>query len=233
MRFSALLIILALLGAAPAMAQVQPQPGGGDPRIQWVDFVPEQVVLLEVAPGYQITVQLAADERIESIAVGDGSAWQVTASQSGDHLFVKPLQGGVATNMTVITSNRLYAFDLVPLSAPSYSMPYAVQFRYASDPPLAEEEAGAVSVAARYKLSGDRALRPAAISDDGQHTYIEWPREAALPAVYVLDEHGREVLPNGAMRGDAYVIDSVHSRLIFRLDRDVAHARRITPEAGG
>jgi type IV secretion system protein VirB9 len=226
-----MLLVAGLLTAGPALGQVQPQPGSGDPRIQWIDYAPEQVVMLEVAPGYQITVQLAADERIESVAVGDSSAWQVTASANGDHLFVKPLQGGVPTNMTVITSNRLYAFDLVPLPAPSYSMPYAVQFRYASREAQAQEERGAPVLTARYKLSGDRELRPSAISDDGEHTYIEWPDDAALPAVYVLDEHGREVLPNGAMRGEAYVLDSVHSKLIFRLDKDVARARRIVPEA--
>lgn len=224
-------VLLSLTIAAPAAGQVQPQPGSGDPRIQWINYVPQQVVLIEAAPGYQVTVQLAADEQIESIAVGDSSAWQVTASQTGDYLFVKPLQGGVSTNMTVITSSRLYAFDLAALSAPSYSMPYAVQFRYASDQPPAEKHISPAEIEGRYNLSGDHALRPSTIGDDGQHTYIEWPEGAALPAVYALDEHGRELLPNGAMRGDTYVVDSVHPRLIFRLDKNVARARRVSSEA--
>ena len=53
----------------------------------------DQVVPLEVAPGYQLMLEFAPDERIESVAVGDSGAWQVTPNRSGDRVFVKPLQG--------------------------------------------------------------------------------------------------------------------------------------------
>ena len=86
-------------------------------------------------------------------------------------------------------------------------------------------------VAGRYRLSGARALRPSRISDDGIHTYIEWPREAALPAVYSLDERGQESLVNGMMRDDLFVIDAVVRRLVFRIDRDVARAERVPERA--
>ena len=212
----------------PVAAQVRPQPGAGDPHLQTVEYKADQVVLIEVALGYQTTLQLAPDEKIESIAVGDSSAWQVTASRSGDHIFIKPLQQGVGTNMTVITSNRLYAFDLAPLFGPTPTMAYTIQFRYA--PQAAAGEAAVATELGRYKLSGARALRPSAIDDDGQHTHIEWPAEAALPAIYVLDDAGRETLANGAMRDGLYVIDSVNRHLIFRIDRQTARAERAVPK---
>ena len=65
---------LLLLAAPTALAQVRPQPGPGDPRVQTVMFAPDQVVQLQAAPGYQITVALNPDERIESIALGDSAA---------------------------------------------------------------------------------------------------------------------------------------------------------------
>ena len=83
----------AALASAPLAAQVRPQPGAGDPRIQTVEYDPNQVVQIQAAPGYQVTLEFGSDEQIENVAVGDSGAWQVTANRSGGHLFVKPLQG--------------------------------------------------------------------------------------------------------------------------------------------
>ena len=44
-------------------------------------YDPQQVVLLQVAAGYQLTLAFAPDERIESVAVGDSGAWQVTPNR--------------------------------------------------------------------------------------------------------------------------------------------------------
>ncbi len=226
-------ILLAALAALPAplAAQVQPQPGAGDPRIQAVDYDPDQVVILYGAPGYQVTVEFGPDEQIENVAVGDSGAWQVTPNRRGDHLFVKPVQSGVATNMTVVTSVRVYLFELSPLYGPSSEMAYRVRFQYpAADSDSVADEAPLAAVEGRYRLDGTRALRPSRISDDGRHTYIEWPPDRALPAVYAVDPDGQESLVNGAMRDDRFVIDGVARRLVFRIDRDVATAERVAPK---
>lgn len=223
------LLLAASVVAAPALAQRRPQPGSGDPRIQTVDYAADQVVVLEAAPGYQLTLELAPDEQIENVAVGDSGAWQVTANRRGDRLFIKALQGGVTTNMAVITNARLYAIDLVPLHGPSSEMAYTVRFRYpepGEDQAAAEEDVAERPVEGRYRLSGDRRLRPSRIGDDGHQTFIEWPREAAIPAVYGLDREGNETIVNGMMREDVFVIDSVLQRLVFRIDRRSARAVR-------
>lgn len=214
----------------PLAAQVRPQaPAGGDPRVQSVEYRADQVVSLDVAPGYQLMLEFAPDERIESVAVGDSAAWQVTPNRGGDRVFVKPLQS-LPSNLTVVTSARLYTFELNPLFGPSPEMAYVVRFTY---PAVAAEtaDAGPATLAGRYRLSGARALRPSRISDDGNHTYIEWPRDRALPAVYALDERGQEELVNGMMRDDLYVIDAVVPRLVFRIDSDVARAERVAERA--
>lgn len=226
MRRVALLMLLAALVPAPLAAQVLPQPGAGDPRLQTVEYNADQVVQLRAAPGYQVTVELNPDERIESLAVGDADAWQVTANRRGDHFFVKPLRGGVATNMTLVTSVRLYAFDLVPGSAGE--MPYTLRFRYPGEGKidLTEEDVAALGTG-RYRVSGASALRPSAISDDGRRTFIEWPADVALPAVYAVNARGQEELVNGNMRDGLYVIDSVVPHLVFRIDSAVARAKRL------
>jgi type IV secretion system protein VirB9 len=214
------------LTATPLGAQVRPRPGAGDPHIQSVDYAPEQVVLLQGASGYQITVELSPDEQVENVAVGDSGAWQVTANRRGDRLFVKALVGGVSTNMTVITNVRTYVFELGPVSN-SGDMAYTVRFRYPPAAPGPEHEAGTADGEGRYRLGGDKALRPSEISDDGTHTYIRWPLDRPLPAVYAIGDGGKLMLVNGMMRDDVFVIDSVSGKLVFRIDGDTATATRL------
>jgi type IV secretion system protein VirB9 len=208
---------------APAFAAPEQPPPTLGSRIQSIEYRSDQVIPIQVAPGYQLMVEFAADERIESVAVGDSSAWQVTPNHGGDRLFIKPLQSGLATNLTVVTSARTYTFDLNP---GSIDAPYVLRFTY----PGANETAEADPVGAvegRYRLSGARSLRPSRISDDGVHTYIEWPRESSIPAIYAVDERGEESIVNGMMRDDLFVIDAVVRRLVFRIDRHVARAERV------
>jgi len=216
----------AALASAPLAAQVRPQAlPGGDPRIQSVGYAANQVVLLEGAPGYQVTLELSPDERAENIALGDSSAWQVTANRRGDLLFIKALVGGIPTNMTVITNVRTYNFELIPAS--SSAMAYSVRFDYPPPPAVVEEDLADAAAEGRYRLGGDKALRPSEISDDGVHTYIRWPRDRALPAVYAVTENGQEMLVNGMMRqDDLFVIDSISRKLVFRIDGNVATATR-------
>jgi type IV secretion system protein VirB9 len=235
-RLTALAATLAFAASA-ASAQLQPHPAGGDPRLQVVDYSEGQVVQLRGAPGYQLMVELSPDEQIRNVAIGDSTAWQVSANKDGDRLFLKPVEPDHPTNMTVVTSVRTYTFDLLATAAGS-DAPYTVQFRYPAAAPSPRDTAYVdVSAASRrisrYKLSGDRLLRPASVTDDGQHTYISWPRGSPIPAVYAPDRSGTETLLNGMMgTDDIYVVDGAPQRLIFRIDRNVARADRVDPRKG-
>ncbi|MGA9581100.1 MAG: TrbG/VirB9 family P-type conjugative transfer protein [Allosphingosinicella sp.] len=222
---SFLFLAVAALASAPLAAQVRPQPeAGGDPRFQSVPYAPNQIVMLEGAPGYQVTLELSPDEKAETIALGDSAAWQVTANRRGDLLFIKAISGA-ATNMTVITNVRTYNFDL-SAGSPS-SMAYTVRFTYPPPPAPPEEDLADPAAEGRYRLGGDKALRPSEISDDGVHTYIRWPKDRALPAVYAVTDGGQEMLVNGMMReDDLFVIDSVTRKLVFRIDGNTATATR-------
>ena len=225
--------LLSILAASRALGQVAPQPGGGDAHLQVVNYDAGQIVQLRGAPGYQLMVELSPDEQVQTVAVGDSAAWQVSLSKSGDRLFVKPVQADVPTNMTVVTSVRVYNFELMPLSGPAPDMPYTVQFQYPT-PRSSAPDGQFVDVSAasrrlsKYRISGDRALRPISVSDDGERTYISWAKGGPIPAVYALDQLGREILTNGMMTpDDVYVVDGAPRRLSFRIDHNVARAERI------
>ena len=238
------LAFLAAAGAAPAQ---MPWMGGGDARIQAIEYRNNQVVRIRAAQGYQVTIELASDEHIVSVALGDMGAWQVSANKAGNLLFVKPLQADVPTNMTVVTDVRTYNFELVGVAEPAGDLPFTVRFLYPSGSPAIPPMGAALMngmpgmagmpgspttpAVADYKLHGDKSLFPKAMSDDGTRTYIDWPPDGPLPAVYSLDGDGRETLVNGNMRGKLFVIDEVDRQLVFRIDRRRARAVRVLNKA--
>jgi type IV secretion system protein VirB9 len=172
---------------------------------------------------------------VKDVAIGDSADWEVSVNKEGNRLFLKAVQPGGATNMTVVTSIRTYNFDLEALGQPSADMPYTLVFRYPR-PKAEPDDAQYVDVSAitrrlsRYRLSGNRELRPTSISEDGKHTYISWPSSAPIPAIYAVDQSGKEVLVNGMMgTDDVYVVDGAPRLLTFRIDRAVASAERVLP----
>ncbi|MFD1105169.1 TrbG/VirB9 family P-type conjugative transfer protein [Sphingobium olei] len=82
-------------------------------------------------------------------------------------------------------------------------------------------------VVGRYQMKGDMALRPTALSDDGEKTYIEWRPDQPLPAVFAIDARGREEMVDGYMRGSIFTIDRIYSRLRFRIDKAEVTVRRM------
>lgn len=228
-----LLSLVLLATAAPA--QVRPQPGSGDPRIQTIDYLPDQIVLIEGTPGYQVTIELAPDEQIQSIALGDSSAWQASTGKGGSRLYITPSGSGGNTNLTVVTDARTYRFELATGSSDLALTPYEVRFRYPASaeyrgPAQLPQQRKEDAVVGLYRLKGDQSLYPQSMSDDGRRTAIDWPPDAALPAVFGIDKRGRELVLNGNMREGVYVIDSVYQRLLFRIDRHIVRAERFIPK---
>lgn len=219
-------LLLAALLALPAAAQIDPQPIGIDPAIQSVTYAEGQVVRLAAAPGYQLTVEISADETIENIALGDGTAWQVSPSRRGDRLFIKPLQYGVTTNMTVVTGTRTYLFELTPSNHGGAGAAQIIRFAYPEPTPVSTPPDEQRIDQGLYKLTGTRALYPSAISEDGRRTYMQWHEDAMLPAIYIVDELGQEKLVDAMMRDGILTIDQVVPRLVFRLDGKFARAVR-------
>lgn len=222
-RAAALLAIT--LVALPAMAQVDPVPIGIDASIQAVTYAEGKVVRLSATPGYQLTVEISADETIENIALGDSSAWQVAPSRRRDRIFIKPLQYGITTNMTVVTGTRTYLFELVPSSG-SGSDAQIVRFVYPEPTPVSTPPDEQRVDQGLYKLTGTRELFPSAISEDGIRTFMQWDADATLPAVYTVDELGQEKLVDAMMRDGILTIDEVVPHLVFRLDGKLARAVR-------
>jgi type IV secretion system protein VirB9 len=188
-----------------------------DPRIRILPYDPDRVVLLTGVYGYELMIQFAADERIENVAIGDGTAWQVTPNKSADLLFLKPFDPAADTNMTVVTDKRSYLFQLTarPISrVKPGDLTYLVRFTYppepkaaiiAPPPPPAPPERRNIA----YTYTGARELVPSEVFDDGRFTYFKWPESASAPAVFLLSKEGGENLVNSSFRDGYLVVEQV------------------------
>ena len=232
------LAALALLSCTGAVAAT-------DNRIRSVAYDPEQIVRILGKTGIQSTIEFGAGERIENVAVGDSSAWQITPNRRASLLFVKPLASRSRTNMTVVTDKHTYMFDLVA-GEKSAAPVYALKFSYPNDkkiepvkpvPQVAATTRPPATVTADklhfdWKSKGNERLLPARVFDDGTAVYLAWDRATPLPAILTQNEDRKEGPVNYQLRGDYIVISPVPANLVLRYGRKSATlwpTRRIVP----
>ena len=219
-----LVALILLMLTVPAQAQMSPNA-----HVQTVFWDPDQVINITGAPGWQIMLEFAADERIENVAIGDALAWQVTPNKRARNLFLKPLLKNAQTNMTVITDRRRYVFalDTGPRRA---STPWVVRFEYPPPPFVLTAETiveqRAVVENYSYVKSGDAGLLPARIWDDGLMTYFEFAENVSLPAIFIGKPGKDEALVNSTMRGRTVVIQQLAAAFTLRDGKRVATVRR-------
>ncbi|MFY9589845.1 TrbG/VirB9 family P-type conjugative transfer protein [Rickettsia endosymbiont of Halotydeus destructor] len=81
-----------------------------DNRIRTYIYNPNEVYKLGLHFGFQSHIEFAKNEEIQTIVLGDNYAWKITSL--ANRLFIKPLEKGIYTNMTIITNKRTYEFDI-------------------------------------------------------------------------------------------------------------------------
>jgi len=177
-------------------------------------------------------------------------------------LVVKPTACDLTTNLVVSTDRRVYELVLSSpacradeLASLNPELPYTtlVRFYYPDDlvrtwtereqleqarlladarslTPLAADP---TELSFRYTVSGRRfPWRPEQVFDDGRHTYIKLPREAArhpAPVLFLLQDDGSTAVLNYAERAGFLVADRVVDRALLVLgDRKERRELRIT-----
>jgi type IV secretion system protein VirB9 len=218
---------LLLLAAVPgAQAAESPRPGIADPRLQSIDYDPDQVVELQGVMGNQLMIEFGPGERLENVAIGDALGWQVTPNKRADLLFVKPLDPKSVTNMTVVTNLRRYAFEMrvIPKKL-SLRAPYRLRFIYPAPaiaaPVQPPPEKPPEVVNTDYVVTGAPGNQPLRIFDDGHMVYFEWPRDAAVPAVFAQAADKSESLVNYVVRGPYIVVQQLSPRFVLRNGRQI------------
>lgn len=227
----ALALAAASLVLAPAArAAEHPLPGLTDARIRNVFYNPDDVVDLTGYLGFQTMIEFGPDERIENVSVGDATAWQITPNKRATLLFLKPLEVAAPTNMTVVTDQRSYAFELSVRRTRSprpADVAYVIRFTYPPPPRAAVARAAPPPPVAptprntAYTYTGSRASLPSVVFDDGRFTYFRWPETVSVPALFLVSRDGTESLANYSERGGYQVVEQVAPRFVLRNGKDV------------
>ncbi|VWX54782.1 TrbG/VirB9 family P-type conjugative transfer protein [Novosphingobium sp. 9U] len=240
-----------LLAATGLVALAQPALAADDRLIQHM-YAENEVVRIDGRPGVQATITFGEGEAIENVAVGDSAAWQITPNKRADVLFVKPLEGGARTNMTVVTDRHTYFFDLV--ASPKAKPVYLLRFTYRDAPKKgapagpalasltsAEQavltgepaEAGVDPAALNFafRTKGDARILPSRMYDDGNATYLLWGEKSEVPAILVQNEKGEVGPVNYSVRGRTIVVEDVPRMILLRSGKSQATIENQRPAA--
>lgn len=216
-----------------------PAPGKYDRRVKSVNYNPDQVFKIIGHYGFSTHIQFADGENITNVALGDQAAWHVVPLNN--HLFLKPKENQPETNMTVITTHRVYTFELNAHWSKSGAKPrpndmfFQVKFEYPMEKKQADlerlkmaelekrMEADSKPSAFNYNYwaQGDTSLQPLKAYDDGRFTYITFNKNTDMPAVYIENGDGSESLVNTHVEGNTIVVHKIANTLVLRNGKSV------------
>lgn len=169
------------------------------------------------APGFISDVQLKPGEQITGITIGDAISWSVETRLAADktwHVYIKPLQLGVVTNMIINTDSHYYSLRLIADEdySPVVSWTYPGEAREEYSPQGISMEVESVQdINFDYRISGKYSWTPESVFDDGFKTYLVLPAGKAARHTPVIFQKRGDVLLNMDYRivNDTIIIDRV------------------------
>lgn len=221
-------LVLALAFAVPGFIQAAVLPKGTqyDNRVRYVQYNPDDVVVVKIKMGYSTVIQLEDGEHLNSpeaaLGIGDSNAWAVAVREN--NIIIKPKADFPETNMNIISNRRVYALDLVEAKS-TKDVSFFVRFEYPKppevvkvvEPPKPPCSDGPQNFL--YYKYGDGDLSPSQVWDDGKFTCFRYPNNMPLPAIYkyVPDSELKEAMVNFNMVGDTVVVQTTANEFRLRL----------------
>jgi type IV secretion system protein VirB9 len=231
----AYLIITIQAHAKTNKAIIYPEPMAHNDKIVTYIYRPDYIYNYVGTYEYQAHIKLQAGETVSTIAMGNTSGWEIV--ESGNRIFLRPLNKYAKTNMTLITNRRLYQFLLDAKSVESMNDPavfFEARFSYPEDlsnftvlqtePDVEEiikEDAEELLYNYNYSISGPDKIVPVKVFDDGEFTYFEFSnKHTEIPAIFYVDTDGYEGLVNYRVEGDYIIIERLAEMFTLRHGTD-------------
>lgn len=210
-------------------------------RLLTLPYEENQVVKIWGRFGYTTSVVFGADEKIQSVAIGYPEAWEVT--QLGNRLVVKPRARNGQTNLTVVTSQHTYYFELEIAEGKNLrDVRHAIRFTYGPSTEDLSRQLGVLQqIAAQqaiitrleqglqerganrnYTYQGSPDVAPFEAWDDGRFTYFRFADNQDMPAIYAVDKQGQESLVNFTVEGNLTIVKSTGRQFRLRRGADAA-----------
>ena len=234
-----LIMVCCLFNASAGFANQLPRGLATDSRIKIVAYNQDNVVTVHCSHFVSTAIYFDKNEMIMHVDMGDPLAWKTSPSKDTPYvLFVEPQLPQSDTNMTIITNKRTYQFHLLTNmgdTAHSKNVIFALQFKYPEEEKLEFERelnsmqkgvVGAGPVGNErwnydYSFYGSKRIAPIQAVDNGTFTILKFPKHAAIPAIFSVDDHRNEALVNFRVEGDYVFIQGIHHQYTLRNGEDV------------
>jgi type IV secretion system protein VirB9 len=235
MKLLSIIGLGAILAGQAAWGEVIPKGMKNDLRLRTALYDPAQVYTIETDLKLATTIRFGEGERFKAVIVGDTESFQVDPlAELGNVLAIKPHVAGAHTNMTVITNQHSYAFELREgTMAGSGGKFFEVRFEY----PDRGSKTGARYTAKGYdapkhygyRVSGKADFMPVNIFDDGKYTYFVFSETQRQPTVFKVDgANGNERSVNWTQVDQSIRVLGVQENWSLRLDGQVICVKRST-----
>jgi P-type conjugative transfer protein TrbG len=244
---SAAAVIVAAANAAGAASSPSTVLPDGSLRY---DYGRRPGPVLVCKPQHVCDIVLDSGESVLNMAIGDASHWVIAGGRSGPngttpHVFVKPTQADLETNLLITTTKRAYDVDL--RSANDANRPHISFFYVDEDAAVKAAQAdherqsidsvlagnplvGPDKADAKYKITGDTALTPDKVFNDGVRTFVVWKTlPPDLPGVVSIGANNAAAPLNFRVAGSTYVIDGMNPNfdIVLAATNDRRHERRV------
>lgn len=224
-----------------AQALETPRRSHEDHRIQYVNYSKDDVVRVNAVNGFITTIVFAPGEKVVNYGSGYSTAWEF--ADADNMFFLKPKDKEGSTNLVIVTSERVYNFDVF-LVENKANATYKLTFRYPEDyikakikegqenyvkqelekeDPDLNPTGGLINYAYTMnfgKSEGSRLIAPLQCYDNGRFTYLKFRNNTDFPAVYSVSADG-EAIVNSHVEDEALVIHGVYKELRLRAGSDV------------
>jgi type IV secretion system protein VirB9 len=217
-------------------AEQTPLPLSTDHRIQVVSYSPDNVVPIYATPLTTTQIIFAQEEIVKEVQNGDSAAWASSINPAEPNMiFLKPTVDHSDSNMTVVTNQHIYYFELHSGGgSPPSAVTYAIRFIYpveaqsaAEQEILSQQMDKQTEVSAfedpqkfnwDYSFHGDKSIVPLHVFDDGQFTYMQLQPGQGVPAVFMIDNlAGKEAVVNVRVDHRYLVIEKIAPQFTLRL----------------
>lgn len=251
---------LATVQSANSSARDYPSAGAYVNAALYYDFEPGRLYTVHTSPRFLTAISLRPGEKLISKAAGDTVRWVLGETVQGSGatqqviVMIKPVRGGLRTNIILTTDQRTYLLDAVSYEGDTYtnviSWNYPQEEAREAEAAQAAKAAESQSVAAsglsvdslhfgyRIKANGFHAPRwqPVRVFDDGLKTYIQFPRDMATteaPPLFLIGPDKQAQLVNYRYIGGYYVVDRLIDVAELRLGEHKQTVVRITRTGEG
>lgn len=205
-------------------------------------------VTVKTKPYHTTDIELQAGETISAISVGDTVRWEIAPAYHGEgknktlHVFIKPTDVGLKTNITILTNKRAYRFNLessktqhMPIVGFQYPKHYQdivaglkvqdeierakERERTIANPEIKEKRMSIADLDFNYVIEGDDPVwKPVRVYNDGVKTIIELPEKAKyskVPVLSVIDDTKQKGIVNYRLLNNKFVVDMLFHKAIL------------------